>query len=224
MTIQYLANLAAESGGILYVMIFLLLATLTVIVERSWYLNRLIRSGQGLTDKIASLSHLNREVLLQEVERIGDLPQAKLLVVPLRHPKVTDHQRLADLLEEAILCEVPSIDKSLWILDTVITLAPLLGLLGTIIGMFNSFHALGNADPASAQVTSGVAEALIATACGLFIAIVGLVFFNGMNIRVRLIVHQMETLKYMLINRLSPAEEVANDNGRPAPLMHLARK
>ena len=51
------------------------------------------------------------------------------------------------------------------------------------------------------QVTGGVAEALLATASGLLIAMLGLVFLNGLNNRVRLLVHQMETLKRMLVNR-----------------------
>jgi biopolymer transport protein ExbB len=87
-------------------------------------------------------------------------------------------------------------------LDTIVTLAPLLGLLGTIIGMFNAFQVLGNAGSAPTQITGGVAEALVATASGLFIAIIGLVCFNGLHNRVRLIIHQMETIKVMLVNRL----------------------
>jgi biopolymer transport protein ExbB len=112
-------------------------------------------------------------------------------------------------LEEAIMHEVPVLDRSLWILDTVITLAPLLGLFGTIIGMFNAFHVLGDAQNGAAQVTGGIAEALIATASGLFIAIVGLVFFNALHTRVRLIVHQLETIKIMLVNRHNSQAETA---------------
>ena len=86
-------------------------------------------------------------------------------------------------------------------LDTVITLAPLLGLFGTIIGMFGAFSVLDDVQNGASQVTGGIAEALIATACGLFIAMIGLVFFNALHTRVRLIVHQLETLKVMLVNR-----------------------
>jgi biopolymer transport protein ExbB len=104
-------------------------------------------------------------------------------------------------LEEAIMHEVPTLDRALWMLDTVITLAPLLGLFGTIIGMFNAFHALGDVQNDATQVTGGIAEALIATASGLFIAMIGLVFFNALHTRVRIILHQLETIKVMLLNR-----------------------
>jgi biopolymer transport protein ExbB len=101
--------------------------------------------------------------------------------------------------------EAPRIDRWLWVLDTIVTLAPLLGLFGTILGMFNAFQVLSNPGNAPAQVTGGVAEALIATASGLFVAMIGLVFFNGLHSRVRSVVHQLETLKAALVNRMSGA-------------------
>jgi biopolymer transport protein ExbB len=89
-------------------------------------------------------------------------------------------------------------------LDTIVTLAPLLGLLGTIIGMFNTFSALSNPEAATQAVTGGVGEALLATAAGLFIAVLGLVAFNALNQRVRLVMHQLERIKLMLSNRMYP--------------------
>ena len=83
------------------------------------------------------------------------------------------------------------------------TLDPLLGLLGTIVGIFEAFQVLGAANTAPTKVTGGVAIALIATAVGLTVAIIGLVFFNGLNNRVRLVLHQMEAIKVMLVNRLT---------------------
>jgi biopolymer transport protein ExbB len=113
---------------------------------------------------------------------------------------------VAGHLEEAIMHEVPMLDRSLWMLDTVITLAPLLGLFGTIVGMFNAFSVLDDIQNASTQVTGGIAEALISTACGLMIAMIGLIFFNWLSTHVRTIVHQMETIKVMLLNRRHPQE------------------
>ena len=99
--------------------------------------------------------------------------------------------------------EAPRVDRFLWLLDTIVTLAPLLGLFGTIVGMFNAFQVLSNPGNAPTQVTGGVAEALIATASGLFVAMIGLVFFNGLHNRVRLVMHQLETLKAALVNQLT---------------------
>lgn len=79
------------------------------------------------------------------------------------------------------------------VLDTVITAAPYLGLLGTITGMMETFGALGQGDigQASSQITGGVAEALIATMCGLAIAIMGLVPYNILNSSIEQIKHDM---------------------------------
>ena len=77
------------------------------------------------------------------------------------------------------------------------------GKLVGVVGIFEAFKVLGAADTAPTKVTGGVAEALIATAAGLFVAILGLIFFNGLNNRVRLIMHQMEAIKVMLVNRLT---------------------
>ena len=100
--------------------------------------------------------------------------------------------------------QLPKIDKHVWVLDTSVTLAPLLGLLGTIIGMVHAFDILGtsgSANNATQMVTGGIAEALVATGAGLFIAILAVLFLNHFNKRVRLALHQMDLLKVMVLNR-----------------------
>jgi biopolymer transport protein ExbB len=107
-------------------------------------------------------------------------------------------------VDEAILELVPAMDRNLWVLDTAVTLGPLLGLLGTIFGMVKTFNVLGaeGAAAGAQAVTGGIGEALVATGVGLFIAIVGLVFLNYFNKRVRLGVQQMELIKITVVNRL----------------------
>jgi biopolymer transport protein ExbB len=206
---SHLAELATASGGILYLMPLLLLVALTVSIERVWALARLRTAGRTVIANVAKLPRLDADEIERLLRPVARQPIGRVLRVPLDHPDLTDHGRLGDRIEEVILREVPAIDRSLWMLDTTVTLSPLLGLLGTIIGMFNAFQVLGNPGTAPTEITGGVAEALIATASGLFIAIIGLIFFNALQARVRLLIHDLETLKVMLVNRFEAADQMA---------------
>ena len=210
MDISHLLELANDSGGTLYVMLALLLVALTVIIERTRYLSFMEKGGASL---IAMLKKDSRSESFELKGKLAQLPHARLFEVLRDEPANVNRDVFDGHLEEAIMHEVPVLDRSLWILDTVITLAPLLGLFGTIIGMFNAFHVLGDVQNGAAQVTGGIAEALIATASGLLIAIVGLVFFNALHTRVRMVLHQMETIKVMLINRHDRMNGTNGTNG-----------
>ena len=203
MSFSHLAELAQKSGGILYLMPFLLLLTLTVSIERSVALARVLSGARRLIATLQPLNNLRCYDFASLARSFARQPVGAVLKVVEEFPQVHDRHELEDLLEEAIMHQVPLLDRSLWLLDTAVTLAPLLGLLGTIIGMFNAFQILGASDGNPTQVTGGIAEALTATAFGLAIAIVGLVFFNALHARIRLVVHDMETVKMMLITRIT---------------------
>lgn len=216
MNLTYLMELANSSGGTLYLMAILMLVALLVIIERGWFLYRLMAGGLEVNQRVAGFPHHRVDLLKAEIDSAGHLPHAQLMAATLSYPDLNRREDLAGRLEETIMHELPKLDRGLWVLDTAVTLAPLLGLFGTIVGMFNAFSGLGGGGAVAAQVTSGVAEALIATASGIFIAMVGMIFLNSMNNRVRLLVHQLETLKQMLINRYASGD---NDGvHRPAPL------
>lgn len=201
MNFTKIIELANDSGGTLYLMCILLLVALTVIFERTRHLSSMQQGGERLIALLRENVSLHTEAARSLLERYAHLPHARLFCSAESEPDSSDRDAIAGHLEEALMHEVPSLDRSLWMLDTVITLAPLMGLFGTIVGMFNAFRVLGDIQNGAAQITGGIAEALIATASGLFIAMIGLVFFNGLNVRVRAILHQLETIKVMLINR-----------------------
>ena len=104
--------------------------------------------------------------------------------------------------DEAKLIE-NSLSRGLWVLETVVTAAPLLGLLGTITGMMHSFQLIGGkglVDPIG--VTGGVAQALIATALGLFIAVTALFAFNYFSSRQTQVLDEMERLGTRLLDNI----------------------
>ena len=202
MSTHYLIHLANYSDGVLYIMMGLLLITLTVIVDRFWYLRRTILRGHIICGDLSSQAELDRVTLRQLTERAGDLPEGALLETALRHHGLVRGEALANRLEETILLTGPRLDRRLWLLDTIVTLAPLLGLFGTIIGMFHAFSVLASPGHAPTQVTGGVADALVATASGLFIAMLGLLAYNAFSNQVRQIMNQLDSLKTMLLNRM----------------------
>ena len=204
-----LIELANASGGTLYLMFLLMLVALTVIIERSVYLSKMQQGGDALMALLRSSPLLRSKAMLTALNTHGRLPHVRVFHAALVEPGDSSREECAGHLEEAVMRELPGLDRSLWMLDTVITLAPLLGLFGTIVGMFSAFSVLGDVQNNASQVTGGIAEALIATASGLLTAMIGLVFFNSLNTKVRLIVHQLETIKVMLLNRRMSAMPVS---------------
>ena len=102
--------------------------------------------------------------------------------------------------DEAQLIE-KAMSRGLWVLETIVTAAPLLGLLGTITGMMQAFNLIGNnglVDPTG--VTGGVAQALIATALGLFIAVIALFAFNFFSRRQSQVLDEMERLGTRMVS------------------------
>ena len=202
MNLIALLEVANSSGGIVYLLGLLLLVALFVIFERLQYLANMRKVGDAVISMCQHSKVLNPAELKAFQVANADSPVVKLLEVAIDGERA--HLSREDLdgnLEEAIMHQVPKLDKSVWLLDTIITLAPLLGLFGTIIGMFNVMSVLGDMQNAAMQISGGIAEALVSTAMGLIVAMIGLYFFNNINNKVRSLVHQMETMKMMILNR-----------------------
>ncbi len=208
MNLDYLIHIANYSDGVIYALAALLLVELAVIIDRFWYLRRTLIGGTRVVLAVARTGALTPPELEMLRRSAGKLPEAVLLETALRHADKTKGEALASRLDEAILLMAPQFDRRLWILDTIITLAPLLGLFGTILGMFHAFGVLATPGSAPTAVTGGVADALVATASGIFIAMLGLLTYNGLNSQIRMIMHQLDSLKTMILNRLDGAPMV----------------
>jgi len=118
----------------------------------------------------------------------GDFNQAATLsknsedpvIRMIYHGMTHFHSSLEGALQVAAGVELQKAGRFLTVMDTLVTLAPLLGLLGTVSGIYRTFLNLGSAtvEGATGQITGGIGEALIATMCGLAIAILSLIPFN----------------------------------------------
>ena len=123
---------------------------------------------------------------------IGDFPAAWTLANTAAEPFLTNLREgmthaHTSMLAAMQLHATQIIEKSearMWVLSTMITLAPLLGLFGTVVGIMGSFSFVGDEQLAATKVSGGIAEALIATACGIAIAIMCLLPYNFFRKRV----------------------------------------
>ena len=202
--VETIIHFSKMSGGLLPLMGLLLLVTLTVIIERLYFYHRVLKSGDALERDLRGVGYQDKNKLTQLEEHYANTLQVSLIKTSLS-AQVNDPEAMDRQLEESIMWQLPKIDRSIWLLDTSVTLAPLMGLLGTIIGMVHAFDVLGTSgstENTTKMVTGGIAEALVATGGGLLIAIVAVLFLNHFNKRVRLAMHQMDLIKTMLLNRL----------------------
>ncbi|HET9147248.1 MAG TPA: MotA/TolQ/ExbB proton channel family protein [Acetobacteraceae bacterium] len=187
------------TGGLLAIMPILLIITLAVAMERWWLLRRTLRAGARIHAQLRGLGYANMAGLQELAERNSKTLQGHLIVTALASRGETAEE-LDNHLEEEIMDSMPRITRSLWILDTSVTIAPLLGLFGTIIGMIQAFNVL-SAHGGPAKVTGGIADALVSTGAGLLIAIIAVYFVNYFNSLTRQIMQQLELIKLVLINR-----------------------
>jgi biopolymer transport protein ExbB len=175
---------------------------LTVIIERYATLRGADCGGAELIARVRlALQKGGGLEALKKCERAHG-PVANVLAAGLRAYLLGSPVRQA--MEEQALAEQPGLNRRLAVLDTTVTLAPLLGLLGTVLGMISAFRIIsvsGTSHPAG--ITGGVAEALVATATGLGIAIFSLVGYNWCRDKLRRITEEIELRATQLENLVS---------------------
>ena len=209
-----LANLwtALQAGGAaIYPLLGLAVVAAVIIVEKGFVYAtrthlppRLIRTIESSVFKWSELE-----------QQLADV-KPKLYATRFLCVLVQNRAQPAWWVESRAGDEASRIEKALerwtWALETIVTAAPLLGLLGTITGMIRSFRLFGDqglVDPAG--VTGGVAEALIATAVGLFIALSALFAFNFFSQRRAQLMDELERLGTRLVDRIRLDREAMLD-------------
>jgi biopolymer transport protein ExbB len=186
-------SLLGQGGPVMWVLLGLGLVALVVFAERALFLHRgQIRSTAFLTG-IKNI--LLKRRLMEAITVCEDTPGPVAVVVKaaLLHHEA-DEAKLRLAVQEAALVEIPILERRMGALAAIAQVAPLLGLLGTVLGMLRAFHAFlqGGNYATPVALSGGMWEALLGTAFGLAVAIpthLGHHFLRG---RVRVLVNDME--------------------------------
>jgi biopolymer transport protein ExbB len=188
-----MANIVVEfilhGGPVMYPILACAVVAVAVVGERSFWWMR--EAGRRDPKKL--------EQILAALEN-DDVPAAAKIAEGSRDPVIRmihngllhAHTSLQGALELSAGIELERAGRFLTVMDTLVTLAPLLGLLGTVTGLMRAFLSVGSAELAVTKVTGGIGEALIATACGLGIAIFSVVPFNYFSARVTRLQFELE--------------------------------
>ena len=179
-----------QGGPVMWPILIVSIIGLTVVIERCfWWTGRWFRRDPKRIDKVFTAIENSDTAEASRLARGSRDPVLRMIWNGLNH----QHASLQGALQVAAGIEIKRAGRFLVVMDTLVTLAPLLGLLGTITGLIKSFSFLGNEELAVQAVTGGIAEALIATACGLGIAIFALIPFNFFTSRVSNLEFELQT-------------------------------
>ena len=205
-----------KGGPIMWPILIISIVALTVVLERCiWWGGRWFRRDPKRIEKVFTAIENGDTTEASRLSRGSRDPVLRMLWNGLNH----QHSSLEAALQVAAGIEIKRAGRFLVVMDTLVTLAPLLGLLGTITGLIKSFSFLGNEELAVQAVTGGIAEALIATACGLGIAIFALIPFNFFTSRVSNLEFELQTAATnleVMLQAHGAERHVAIESGTPS--------
>ena len=184
-----ISNLFQAGGIVMWPLLFFSVLGVALIIERITFWVKISNRQNRIVQAVLKVYRQGNVVAALDIlHRNADLPIARIFLAALELEEPNPEEfRLA--LESEAQAEIPLLKRFQNIFDTIIGLAPLLGLLGTVLGLITSFASLNIGDVGgtkTAGVTSGISEALVSTASGLVVAIITLFFansFRGMYLR-----------------------------------------
>lgn len=195
----------------MYPILLVAVVAVCVVGERAlwWLLESFKRQPKRLEEVLAALEN-GQFAEASKLSAGSSDPVIRMIWHGLNHM----HYSLQGALQVAAGMELRRAGRFLTVMDTLVTLAPLLGLLGTVTGIMRSFTSIGSAELAVEKVTGGIGEALIATACGLGIAILSLVPFNYFTSKTVRLQFELETAATNLEVMVTAAKQKGFDTAQ----------
>ena len=185
-------HLFRAGGFMMYPLILASIIVVAIFIERFRYYHASRSNVEKLAKDIPEyLQAGDVEGLKEDLKQDGGIP-ASVILAGVEHLSLKASQ--TSIIEGAASHAAGLLKNYLNYLDVIVTLSPLMGLLGTVIGMIGSFNVLSVSNGQPFAVTGGVAEALVCTATGLFVAIISLIAYTYLSQQVSNFVSQMEKL------------------------------
>ena len=199
---------------VLYVLMILSVISVTLIIERVRFYSS---ASKGIADFRSKLRIAGASGNWDEITRAAESRtqnqadgsrdlEAEMALALIRHSHQPNHspEVLAEVAQDSVVRARLGWDRNLATLATIGSNAPFIGLFGTVLGIIKAFHDLSQQAAAGAQtVTSGISEALVATAVGLLVAIPAVIAFNLFQRRVKSALAEAEATKSFLIGKLA---------------------
>lgn len=182
-----------KGGPIMWPLLICSIVALAVVGERLfWWNAQRAKKDMAKRQKVFDALKAGDLAVASSLSRTSEDPAIRMIWEGLNYAHTADS--LPGALQVSASDEIERAERFLVVMDTVITLAPLLGLLGTVTGIMHSFNFVGTDELAATKVSGGIAEALIATAYGLGTAIFCLIPFNFFNRKVDRLQRELETV------------------------------
>lgn len=183
-------DLIVRGGPIMYPILVVGLFAVCVVMERVfWWLRFSAKRKPKLLDQVYAELEAGQFAKAVTTSANSSDPVVRMI----HHGLIHHHSSMQGALEVAAGRELQGAGRFLGAMDTIVTLGPLLGLLGTVTGIMGSFSSIGSSELAVEKVTGGIGEALIATAAGLGIAITTLVPMNYFHSRLTRLQFELES-------------------------------
>lgn len=198
-----------DGGPIMWPILITAIVAVAVVGERIfWWTRESLRRDPDRLEKILAAVEGGDLQEANALSKNSQDPVIRMIYHGLNHV----HYSLQGALQVAAGVEIQRAGRFLTVMDTLVTLAPLLGLLGTVTGIMAAFLSIGDTELAVEKVTGGIGEALIATACGLGIAILALIPFNYFTGRAARLQFELETAATNIEIMVNAGKQKANGN------------
>ena len=176
-----ISELFAKGGIAMWPLLFLSILALGIILERIWFWSKILTREREVSGRVLEAARREWSAASALAQRGAKLPMGRFLFSALKL-KDQDPEVFKLALETSASEELASMRRGDKVLEAVIALSPMLGLLGTVVGLINSLESINPQDlgvgGATAETGLGIGEALISTATGLVVAIVSLAFYR----------------------------------------------